>query len=88
MLVDSFYNSYGPYTPDDFRTLGQNLHHNAKAIYVGTGGDLTVVGGDNSTTPTTFKNVPSGTLLQISATKIMATGTTAGNIVVLYKTAR
>lgn len=54
-----------------------------RAIYVGTSGDLAVkFSGDG--TAITFKNVPSGTLLPLSATHIMSTNTTASDIVALF----
>jgi hypothetical protein len=53
-----------------------------KALYVGTGGDLVAVFGDDSTV--TFKNVASGALLPIRPKRVNATGTTAADIVALY----
>lgn len=51
-------------------------------LYIGGAGDVAVVmkGGAS----VTFKAVPVGTVLKISVTKVMATGTTATNIVALY----
>lgn len=88
MLHDTLNNGCIAYVPDDFRTLGTTIHHIAIAIFVGTGGDLTIVGSSNTPTPVKFKNIPSGTLLPVGATKIMSTGTTASDIVVLYRTDR
>ncbi len=54
-----------------------------RAVYVGTGGDLAVkFSGD--ATAVTLKNVASGSLLPISVTHIMATNTTAADIVALF----
>lgn len=51
-----------------------------RAIYVGGGGDLTVIaqgGGD----PVTFKAVPGGQTLVISPARVLDTGTTATDLV-------
>lgn len=70
-----------------------------RGIYVGTGGDLTVVmaGGRFETSQagfgptdaqvndtTTFKNVVAGTILPIVVSMIKQTGTTATDLVLLY----
>lgn len=55
-----------------------------KAVYIGTGGDLTVCGSKEGATDVTFKNVPDGAVLPFRAKFIRATGTTATDIVVLY----
>lgn len=54
-----------------------------KALYVGNGGDLKVqlLRDEN---PVVFSNVPSGTLLEIAATAIIKTGTTASGLLALY----
>lgn len=51
-----------------------------KAVYVGTGGDLTVrtVRG---AAEVTFRNVPSGAILDIRLAAVRAAGTTASDIV-------
>ena len=55
----------------------------ARAIYVGTTGNLAVqLLGD--TAPTTFYNVQAGTLLPIRAAYVFNTNTTASNIVALW----
>lgn len=53
-----------------------------RALYVGTGGDLTVQGGQGQSV--LFKAIPAGMILPIVATKVMATGTTAADLVALY----
>ena len=50
------------------------------AIWVGTGGNLAVMGA-NDTSAVTLGSVASGTLLPISVRKIMTTNTTASAIV-------
>lgn len=59
-----------------------------RALYIGgpTGGgyaDVVVMVADYSTS-VTFKNVPVGAVLPVSAVRVLATGTTATNIVALY----
>jgi hypothetical protein len=51
-----------------------------KAIYVGGAGNLTVIAVDD-TSPVTFVAVPVGTVLLVRAGCVMATGTTATNLV-------
>jgi hypothetical protein len=53
-----------------------------RGLYVGTGGNINVitVGG----TTLVFSNVPDGTTLPISVTRVKNTSTTATNIVALY----
>jgi hypothetical protein len=66
-------------TPNDSTLFTQET-----ALYVGTGGTLVVnMWGANE--ETTFNNVPNGTFLPILVDKVMATGTTASNIVGLTK---
>ena len=57
----------------------------AKALYIGTGGNLTVItAGDNSNgglgTPVLFQNVPVG-WFPVQVRAVLATGTTASGIV-------
>ena len=53
-----------------------------RAIWVGTGGDVAMIGPVGGS-PQTFKNVPSGTLLMFSPSRILAVagGTTAADMV-------
>jgi hypothetical protein len=53
------------------------------ALYVGTGGNLTVK-VRWSATDVVLKNVPSGTILPVAVTHVRATGTTATDIVALW----
>lgn len=66
-------------TPHD----GNPLTGIPKAIYVGSGGDLTMRGVKGSADQL-WKNVPSGTILPFRASHVRATGTTAGDILALY----
>src|SRR2546425_12943181 len=59
---------------------GTPLSEVTRGIYVGTGGDVTVIfAGD--TVPVTLVGVPGGSLLPISVRFVQATGTTASNLV-------
>lgn len=72
-------NSYAV-TPHDTNPIGE---YEPKALYVGTGGTLVMeLVGD--TAPSTFLNVPSGTVLPLRPRVIRATGTTAAGLVALY----
>ena len=51
-----------------------------KALYVGTGGQVTLVPTDNSD-PVTFVNVPSGAILDVRVAQVRATGTDAADLV-------
>lgn len=55
----------------------------ARALYVGGGGDVALRAVNSSTTTVTLVGVPSGTILPIRVTRVMA-ATTATNIVALY----
>jgi len=62
-----------------------DLTTTAKAIYVGTTGDVKVeLSADTVGVATVFKNVPAGAFLSIRARRIWSTGTTASNIVAMY----
>ncbi len=62
-------------TPSD----STNFTKRARAIYVGVGGDVTVVNADGTTC--LFKDAPSGMLLLTECKRINATGTLATNLV-------
>ena len=65
-----------PITPDDSTDLVQVT----KAIYIGSGGDVTLRSIDGPE-DVTFANVPSGSILDVRVLSIRATGTTADSIV-------
>ena len=54
-----------------------------RALYVGNGGDVSVVFAPGST-PVIFPNVQAGTILPVRVTQVRATGTTATGIVGMY----
>lgn len=53
-----------------------------RALYVGTGGNVVVVGADN--VAVTFTAVPGGSILPVQGKRVNSTSTTASNIVALY----
>lgn len=53
-----------------------------KAIYVGTGGNVTLRGVDGAA-DVVFKNVANGQVIDVRATHVRATGTTAADLVAL-----
>ena len=65
-------------TPSD----SADLAITSRGIYIGVGGDvvLTTVYGQT----VTFKAVPQGIILPVCASRILATGTTATNMLALY----
>lgn len=72
-------NSYAV-TPHDTNEIGTYM---PKALYVGVGGTI-VMELDGDVSSTTFLNVPSGAILPVRARVILATGTTATNILAIY----
>lgn len=81
-----------PVTPSDVRDVtnaaGDNAPSYAKALYVGVAGNINVVhAGDNSNalagTAVLYSNVPVG-WFPVQVRRVMATGTTATNLVGLY----
>lgn len=66
-------------TPDDNNDLPGGP---CRAIYVGTAGNLTVIGALNGSS-VTFNNLPVG-IHWLRVRRVLATGTAAGGIVALY----
>jgi hypothetical protein len=60
--------------PDDVTALAQTT----RAIYTGSGGDIALVMQGGNTV--SFKTVPAGVILPLRASKVMATATTATNM--------
>ena len=54
-----------------------------RALYIGGAGNVAVVMADDENT-ITFTAVPAGTILPIQVIKVMATNTTATNIIALW----
>lgn len=76
--IDAPAGRYAAITPSD--TV--DLTFMARAIYVGTGGNLVAV--DDAGTAVTFTNVPDGAIIPIRVSRINATSTTATNMVALW----
>lgn len=78
------FNVQTPVQPDDSYDLPRFLsdQHLTGGVYVGVGGDVAVVMQNNQLQ--TYKNVPSGTLLNVAARRVNATNTTALNLLALY----
>ena len=76
-LVSAFENGFAV-TPSD----GSDQPQVCRGIWVGSAGNLAVTTRGGNTI--TLVGVAAGTLLPIRATRILATGTTATNIVALY----
>lgn len=55
---------------------------NAVALYVGTGGDVTI--GTRNGKTVTFANVPDGSILPVFAVKVMAATTATGIVGLTY----
>ncbi|HEX4695713.1 spike base protein, RCAP_Rcc01079 family [Sphingomonas sp.] len=66
-------------TPHDSNALSDI----PKALYVGTGGSITMRGVD-AAADQLWKNVPAGAILPFRAQYVRATGTTAADLLALY----
>lgn len=65
-------------TPSDTTDLATP----ARALYVGTSGDLSIITPDGVTV--LFASVPSSFILPVAAIRVRSTATTATNVVALY----
>lgn len=65
-------------TPSD-----SNVLYGAQWLYVGTAGNVAIK-GLNDSAAATLSNVPAGSFIPFANGSVMATNTTASNIVVLY----
>ena len=65
-----------PIVPDDDDTLPIL----PKAVYVGTGGDVALRGQEDDA-PLIWRNVPSGALIPFRSALVLATGTTASDLI-------
>ncbi len=76
--LNSPYASAADITPNDSTDLGTVT----RAIYVGGAGNVAVTMKNG--TSVTFTAPPVGTILPVRATRVLATGTTATNLVALW----
>lgn len=67
-------------TPND----STDLENVARALYIGTAGNISLIPSGPGALSVTFTNVQDGTILPISVSRVNATSTTAANIVALY----
>lgn len=67
-------------TPND----STDLTDVGAALYIGTGGDVTVHMADGSDVAVTFSSVPDGTFMPILVDRVLNTNTTASNILAIY----
>ncbi|HVI99075.1 MAG TPA: hypothetical protein VM657_08425 [Sphingomonas sp.] len=87
-MTDSFSNSADSVSAPATRAVavvphdGNPIGDVPKALYVGSGGTITMRGADAA--DTVWKNVASGTVLPFRARYVRATGTTAADILALY----
>lgn len=65
-----------PIEPSDVAALPQAT----KAIYIGQGGDVRLL-AVRSAQPVTFANLAPGSMLDVRASRIMMTGTTAADLI-------
>lgn len=76
--IDGPASNFAPITPND----STDLTFVTRTIYVGTGGNVAVVGPTGATA--VFKNVFAGASLPIRVSRVLATGTTATDLVALW----
>lgn len=53
------------------------------AVFVGTGGNISLV--DSNGVAAVFKNIPNASILPLQPTRVRATGTTAADIVLIFR---
>lgn len=86
MIEDPYRHSVdNPMTPAEFcfaisPSDAADLPRATKAIYIGEGGDVTLV-PVRGESPVTFRNLPAGAILDVRVRSIMASGTTARELV-------
>ncbi len=86
MFVDPFANtSSNPTSPAEncFSIIpndAADIEMATKALYVGQGGNLSIIPVRNQA-PVLFTNVAPGSVLDVRVRRVLATGTTAGDIV-------
>jgi len=79
--VPAFPSNADALTPNDTVGVDSAFH-----VYVGGGGDVTIVPADkaNDGDTRTFKNVPAGAIVPCMARWVVATGTTATDLLKVY----
>lgn len=88
-MADAFSNAADQVSAPATRAVAVTPHDSnalvdiPKALFVGTGGIL-VMRGVGGAADSTWKNVPSGSVLPFRAQYVRATGTTATDVLALY----
>lgn len=75
--------SYDTYSIAETVTLSDTAKNQFKALYVGTGGNVSV-NSYNSGDTVVFYNVPNGTVLPVKTSTVNSTGTSALGIIGLH----
>ena len=84
LLQTSNFKSITPSDTDAItNVIGNATRHNGCSLFVGTGGDIALENGEGDSV--VFKNIPGGMFLPVKGVqKVLATGTTATDIVALW----
>ncbi|MCU6454362.1 hypothetical protein LPN01_09745 [Sphingomonas sp. A2-49] len=63
-----------------------DLTETPKALYVGTGGDIAMIGDNEATgaAAVVWRNVPAGAIVPFRPRRVLATGTTAADMLAIY----
>lgn len=63
-----------------------DLPETPKAIYVGTAGDIAMIGDNEapSAEAVVWTNIPAGAIVPFRPRRVMATGTTAADMIAIY----
>jgi hypothetical protein len=86
MFEDKFRNSVDTPTAPSERCFAivpddaNDVDHGTKAIFIGVGGDVSLV-SVRGEQPVLFRNIPSGSILDVRVRAVKASGTTATDIV-------
>ncbi len=68
-------------TPNDSADLPQGL---CSALYIGVAGNVSAYTGTSGSTAVVFKGLAAGSILPVQVRRVLATATTATDIVALY----
>lgn len=72
----------GAVTPSDTVDVSRHSRYYPRALYVGGGGDISVVTPDDSTA--LFRAAAAGSILPVQVKRVNSTGTTATSLLALY----
>ena len=74
-------------TSDNFEAVtpaNANLASPTRYVYVGTTGNLNVTPAAENATPVIIRNIPAGTILEMSVVRISSSDTSASNVIAFY----